>query len=199
MSFGNEMRKARNPARPFRARVGALRACVQRYRPYGFHATLAALRELAGPFDRDEAALLRALDLIEESRAHWLTDVAGYADDRAVRKRGGERSPRPDEDDPGHQPDYWYGPARLAVVEPTLVFLFRSRLGTFNTVPLDSVGLAVRALAADALAGGGRLPATERATLADLTTRLRRTAGDRGPGETQALLRVTRLLAAAIP
>jgi hypothetical protein len=37
----------------------------------GFHATLGFLQELAGPFERDETALLRALDAVTASRAGW--------------------------------------------------------------------------------------------------------------------------------
>lgn len=69
MSFSAYARKVRDPALPFRRRVSALRSCVQLYRPIGFHATLSFLQELAGPYQREEEALHRALDALTASRA----------------------------------------------------------------------------------------------------------------------------------
>ncbi|MET9301691.1 hypothetical protein ABZX66_20445 [Micromonospora aurantiaca] len=58
MSFSAFARRVRDPALPHQRRVSALRSCVQLYRPVGFEATLSFLEEVAGPFRRDEAALL---------------------------------------------------------------------------------------------------------------------------------------------
>lgn len=71
MSFGNFARKVRDPALPHQRRVSALRSCVQLYRPIGFEATLSFLHAKAGPYRTDEAALLRALAMLETSRSAW--------------------------------------------------------------------------------------------------------------------------------
>lgn len=51
----------------------------------------------AGDLRNDEAALLRALDMLETSRAVWLTEVATFADRRRSEKSLHRRSPRQDE------------------------------------------------------------------------------------------------------
>jgi hypothetical protein len=79
VSFGTYARHVRNPELPYRRRVSALRSCVQLYRPIGFHATLSFLEEIAGPFQRDEMALLRALDALVASRAAWHAEQRDYA------------------------------------------------------------------------------------------------------------------------
>ncbi|NUR92574.1 MAG: hypothetical protein HOY71_51595, partial [Nonomuraea sp.] len=89
MSFGNFARQVRDPALPHRHRVAALRSCVQLYRPIGFEATLSFLRAEAGPFRTDEAALLRALAVLEGSRAAWQDAKRTYAAARREAKRRG--------------------------------------------------------------------------------------------------------------
>jgi hypothetical protein len=108
MSFNNFARKVRDSALPYPHRVSALRSCVQLYSPIGFHATLSFLTEQAGPFPRDETALLRALDLLEISRAAWQAELREYATQRRQSKQRGQRSPRPTDPNPSH-PDRWYG------------------------------------------------------------------------------------------
>jgi hypothetical protein len=68
VSFGNYARQVRDATLPHGRRVSALRSCVQLYRPIGFHATFSFLAQVAGPYDCDEAALLRALDALVASR-----------------------------------------------------------------------------------------------------------------------------------
>ncbi|MEU8181695.1 hypothetical protein AB0B85_11130 [Micromonospora sp. NPDC049044] len=82
---------------------------MQLYRPIGFHATLNFLEEIAGPFQRDEAALLRALDALVASRAGWHAELRDYAAERKLAKRRGQRSPRPTDPNPNGFPRCWYG------------------------------------------------------------------------------------------
>lgn len=49
-------------------RINALAGCVQLYRPLGYQVTFGYLNHIAGPFRRDVAALLRALDALTASR-----------------------------------------------------------------------------------------------------------------------------------
>ncbi|AEB46592.1 hypothetical protein VAB18032_27596 [Micromonospora maris AB-18-032] len=82
--------------------MSALRSCVQLYRPIGFQTTLSFLDELAGPFHREEAALLRALDALSMSRDQRRTEFRRYAAARRAAKRRGHRSPHPElANDPG--------------------------------------------------------------------------------------------------
>ncbi|MFD7813600.1 hypothetical protein ACFV6E_11725 [Streptomyces sp. NPDC059785] len=83
---------------PLLRRHAALRCAVGRYCPLGFNATWAYLTATAGPapdLRRDPAALLRALDMLEESRAVHLTEVAEFAARRHLEKAAGRRSPHP--------------------------------------------------------------------------------------------------------
>lgn len=106
MSFGWHARRVADPALSLRARVAALRSCVQLYRPFGFHGTLDRLAGLAGPYQRDEAALLRALALLEADRARWLAELESYARARRRGKRVGRRMPADGERNPNDRV-YW--------------------------------------------------------------------------------------------
>ncbi|MFC5002102.1 hypothetical protein ACFPIJ_30260 [Dactylosporangium cerinum] len=116
MSFSAFANHVRDAALPHQRRVSALRSCVQLYRPIGFHASLSFLAVLAGPYHRDETALLRALDALTASRAAWHVEVDRYAAERRAAKRLGQRSPRPGSPDPSHAPLRWYGDARRAAL-----------------------------------------------------------------------------------
>lgn len=116
MSFSAYARKVRDPTLPYRRRVSALRSCVQLYRPIGFHATLSFLEELAGPYERDEAALLRALDALAASRALRNAEAQRYAQARRAAKRLGHRSPRRGDPHPAERFGYWYGAPRQAAL-----------------------------------------------------------------------------------
>ncbi|MFI7578244.1 hypothetical protein [Micromonospora sp. NPDC049497] len=89
---------------------------MQLYRPIGFHATLSFLRVLAGPFERDEAALLRALDALSASRAGWHSELHEYAAERRAAKHMGRRSPHPNDPNPNQGPRCWYGAPQQAAL-----------------------------------------------------------------------------------
>ena len=85
---------------PLPRRHTALWCAVGAYCPLGFNATWAYLASTAHPdpdLRRDPAALLRALETLEESRAVRLADVQGFADRRHMEKAAGRRSPRASE------------------------------------------------------------------------------------------------------
>ncbi|MEW2352853.1 hypothetical protein [Spirillospora sp. NPDC029432] len=168
MSFGNFARKARDPSLPHRKRVSMLRSCVQLYRPIGFHATLSFLEARAGRFQEDEAALLRALDELEASRAVWHAELAAYDETRRAAKRRGIRSPRPRDPNPYHV-DHWYGARREAALHAVL-YWNRRRLPALVT---DDVSRDLRACVNACLESGGRLAPDERRTLAACAGRLR--------------------------
>ncbi|MBB5873819.1 hypothetical protein F4553_007253 [Allocatelliglobosispora scoriae] len=204
MSFGCFARKVRDPSLPHAWRVAALRCCVQLYRPIGFHATLAFLADVAGPYQRDEAALLRALEILIVSRRAWQADVRAYAETRRQAKRQGRRSPRPGDRNPDHTPDHWYGAPQQAALHA---------LGSWHRpfVPdpktPDRTGAAVLTCAAAALASDGSLtPEQQRSLLdsiAELQERLRRPGRHRDDSvahkRDRDLLRLAMLAAAASP
>lgn len=68
MSFGTYARRVRDSGLPYGARYRALRCAATRYMPLGFHATWAFITGKAGNVRADEAALLRALEVLEDSR-----------------------------------------------------------------------------------------------------------------------------------
>jgi hypothetical protein len=169
VSFAVQARKVRDPALPHRWRVSALRSCVRRYRPLGFLATLSFLEHQAGPYRTDEAALLRALDCLTASRELWKAAVADYATARRVAKSLGQRTPRPQDPNPSHAPDQWYGASREAARH---ALTFRRTRGLLPP-PTDDVAADVLALVTAALEAP---PLTEdqHALLTDLTVELRR-------------------------
>ncbi|WP_432994057.1 hypothetical protein [Dactylosporangium sp. CA-233914] len=171
MSFGTLARKVRAESLPYGRRVNALAGCVERYQPIGFHATFAYLEHRAGPIRRDEAALLRAIDLLPASRDPWLADLRAYASRRMTAKRAGRGSVPRSEPNPA-APRCWYGGSAEAAM-----FAIR--------VPLRSAehGRPARAIAADATvlrlatAGvehDGRLGASARAELPRLRGEFKR-------------------------
>jgi hypothetical protein len=76
---------------------------------------LSYLRTIAGPFDRDEQALLRALDMLDASRLIRYAEHQQYADRRRQEKRAGRRTPRALDVDPASSHGYWFGAPVLAV------------------------------------------------------------------------------------
>lgn len=169
MSFAVDARKARDAGLPLGRRVSGLRACVQRYHPLGFLATLSFLEHLAGPYKTDEAALLRALDCLTESRELWKRAVADYATHRREAKSRGERTPRPQDPNPSHAPDQWYGASQQAARH---ALAFRQNRGLLPP-PSDDVAADVLALVRATLTRP-HLTDDQRALLADLTAELRR-------------------------
>ncbi|MGW2146736.1 hypothetical protein ACWCOT_20695 [Nonomuraea bangladeshensis] len=90
---------------------------MQLYRPLGFRATLGYLEAEAGRFQREESALLRALELVEASRAARQVAVRDYAARRLEAKKRGRRVPGAGEIDPNVQARfYWYGAPREAAL-----------------------------------------------------------------------------------
>ena len=115
MSFGANARKVRDARLPYGRRIVAFHACVERYRPIGFHHSLSFLEEIAGPYRTDENALLRALDALAASRAARKIIFCGYAEARKDAKQRGERWPHPDAPNP-HMRVVWYGDVRRAAL-----------------------------------------------------------------------------------
>ncbi|GAA3972334.1 hypothetical protein GCM10023085_63400 [Actinomadura viridis] len=172
MSFSGYARKVRDGTVPYGARVSALRSCVQLYRPIGFHAGLSFLEEVAGPFRRDEASLLRALETLAASRALWHADIRAYAATRREAKRLGRRVPRPTDPNPDHFPAYWYGAPRSAALH-ALAFWRRSRLPALLEPP-SQVADDLNACVAAVLDSGGHLTAERRRTLTGCVAEIER-------------------------
>ncbi|MFJ1767255.1 hypothetical protein ACIOD2_43465 [Amycolatopsis sp. NPDC088138] len=110
MGFGERARRVRNGRLAHGQRVAALCSCVRLYHPIGYRATLSFLAELAGPYQRHEHALLRALAALEASRAEWRIAEAAYAESRRKQKRLGRRVPASD-DPPPSRTGHWYAAA----------------------------------------------------------------------------------------
>ncbi|MEW2328315.1 hypothetical protein AB0880_10950 [Micromonospora chersina] len=163
MSFGTYARKVRDRSLPYGLRVSALRSCVQLYRPIGFHATLAFLEEVAGPFQRDEDALLKALDAIEASRVQWHADMRDYAHRRRQAKQRGRRISPAQDRNPNGFPPIWYGAARSAALS-ALRYWSRRRLPALR-VTADGAGNTIDVLVTAALSSGGDLTSEQRQLL----------------------------------
>lgn len=171
MSFSAYARHVRNSALPHRRRLSALRSCVQLYRPIGFHATLGFLEVVAGPFERDEVALLRALDALSASRAGWHAEIRDYAAERRAAKRRGRRSPRPNDPNPHRGPRCWYGAPQQAAVY-ALTFWRHERLPTLLAWP-DPIASQLDSCVTACLATGGPLTPAQRQQLAGTVDTLR--------------------------
>jgi hypothetical protein len=169
VSFAVDARKARNPDLPHSRRVTGLLSCVKRYHPLGFLATLSFLEQKAGPYRSDPAALLRAVDCLTESRNLWKAAVATYAQTRLAAKSRGERTTRPQDPNPSHTPDQWYGPSREAAHH---ALAFRQTHALFPPTD-DDVATDVLTLTSATLQNP-HLTADQRSLLADLTAELRR-------------------------
>ncbi|MFF4986433.1 hypothetical protein ACFY19_04550 [Streptosporangium saharense] len=197
MSFGGFARRVRDPALPHAWRVSALRSCVRLYRPIGFEATLSFLRAKAGPFRTDEAALLRALAVLEASRTAWQEEKRVYAQGRRRAKRRGERSPRPGEVNP-YRPSHWYGARREAALH-AVGFWYRRRPAVLVSGG-DGLSTVLWECVLACLDSGGRLTPAQGQRLAGCVERLTALqAGyrDGGPAErVRDLLTVARHLEA---
>lgn len=169
MSFAVDARKARNSTLPHGRRVSGLHSCVQRYHPLGFLATLSFLEQLAGPYRSDDAALLRAVDCLTESRELWKGAVADYAAHRRQAKSRGERTPRPQDPNPSHAPDQWYGASRKAARHALVFRQARDLLPPASDDVASDVLSLVRATLKEP-----QLTADQRSLLVDLTAELRR-------------------------
>ncbi|MEU7589571.1 hypothetical protein AB0A95_25140 [Micromonospora sp. NPDC049230] len=175
MSFSAFSHQVRDPRQPRQRRVSALRSCVQLYRPIGFEATLSFLEELAGPFQRDEHALPRALDHLAASRTLWREHLREYADQRRAAKRLGHRTLRADAANPTLGPPVWYGASRQAALH-ALTYWRRSRLPEllgWDDPGAGEIDLVVTAC----LAGGGSLSADHHRLLDTAVRQVRRRIG----------------------
>ncbi|MFD0857060.1 hypothetical protein ACFQ07_32930 [Actinomadura adrarensis] len=171
MSFGLYARKARDPARPYGRRVSDFRSCVQLYRPLGYQATLSYLEKVAGPFQRDEQSLLRALDALTASRELWKAEVRAYAAERRQAKLRGQRTPRPADPNPSSFPRHWYGAPREAALH-ALRFWHRSRLPKLLD-PSDKLTEDLHVCVLACLESGGSLTAAQHQTFAKCKAGLR--------------------------
>ena len=190
-----DARKVRNAGLPHGRRVSGLHSCVQRYHPLGFLATLSFLEQLAGPYRSDGTALLRAVDHLTESRELWKGAVADYAAHRRQAKARGERTPRPQDPNPSHAPDQWYGASRQAARHALAFRQDRALLPP----PADDVATDVLTLVTATLSEP-HLTDDQRSLLADLTAELRRRIRTtRGTNLTHAteLHRLTRFITLA--
>ncbi|MEV7013588.1 hypothetical protein [Streptosporangium sp. NPDC051022] len=191
MSFGNFARKVRDPALPYRHRVSALRSYVQLYRPLGFLETLSFLELKAGRFQRDETALLRALEVIEESRAAREAAVLAYATIRREAKRQGRRIPRREDFNPNAQDyGYWFG-APGEAARHALRFWLQRRLPGLRPLT-DPVLLELSQCVSLCLESDGELRTVERDTLAARMNGLERSV------QSWDLLKIVRLIGVAI-
>lgn len=192
MSFGTQGRRVRDPALPFALRVMAMRSAIELYSPIGYHATYSYLAEVAGPHRRDEAALLRAIDVMTASRELWLAELRAYTRVRKAEKRAGRRTPR--EFPPGL--DHWYGDPRRGALH-ALRHWHRQPLAAMTSDDPDAAEV-VRLIAAVLIAQGD-LEDRERGRLSRLTTRLQARTRDGGYGDWRSwhLLFVTRVTARA--
>ncbi|WP_433062515.1 hypothetical protein [Dactylosporangium sp. CS-033363] len=193
MSFSAFANHVRDPAYPHRRRVSALRSCVQLYRPIGFQASLSYLREIAGPYDADEAALLRALAALSQSRAGWHEHQRRYdAERRAAKRRGGRRPPN-GLPNPYFGPAVWYGAVRPAA-RHAVQFWERRRLPAM-VATRDPLAAQLAVLAETSRLGLGELSASACDTLERTAAALRDRLGpDLYADDTVAYFRTRDLL-----
>lgn len=183
MGFGERARRVRDGRLAHGRRVAALCSCVSLYHPIGHRATLSFLAELAGPYQRHERALLRALDALEASRAVWRVEATAYGNARVKQKRLGRRVPSPGEAPPSRMGGHWHAPdpdvSRRAAVHALKLWEQDLRPGSATD--------EVRSLVRCCLATGGRLTAEQLDTVASRRT----------PGETEEVRWPMTLVASA--
>lgn len=159
MSFGTYARKVYDPSLPYGRRVQALAGCVQLYQPVGYKATFAYLEHVAGHFRRDEAALLRAMNMLSASRDLWLVELGRYERRRKEAKRRGQRSPRATERN-HTSPACWHGDQRNAAMF-ALGYLLR-RIAKARQTRADTADTEVLRIAYQCVENDGRLSHDER-------------------------------------
>jgi hypothetical protein len=120
-------------------RHSALRCAVGCYCPLGFNATWSYL-STTGDLRNDERALLRALDMLEQSRNVWLAEMSAFADRRRAEKRRHRRTP------PAAEVDFllgwrWPGPQGHQVMFREIGLCWAGHLeGPFPEVPAADKG-----------------------------------------------------------
>ncbi|MER6095185.1 hypothetical protein ABT154_04880 [Streptomyces sp. NPDC001728] len=168
MSFGTYARRARDEGLPPARRHRALRSAVSEYCPLGFHATWAYLAVTARPspdLRRDPAALLRALDALEASRAVRTAGAAAFAARRRVEKAAGLRTPA---GEPFHRPWRPHWPCETAPSRLGLVAAVADGHRTFRRLPHPDPALVPEDRAQDLAELHGRLDACGTAYLTAL-------------------------------
>jgi hypothetical protein len=106
--FKDRARRVRDSRLAYGQRVAALCSCVRWYHPIGHRATLSFLAEAAGPYQRHEHALLRALDMLEASHTVWLTEIHAYVARRTAEKQGGRSASTHADRQPVIVSGHWY-------------------------------------------------------------------------------------------
>lgn len=201
VSFSNHARRVRDSSVPYPHRVSALRSCVEQYQPLGWHATLSYLEAVAGPFHKDEDALLRALDILNRSRLSRSAAQQAYAQRRRREKNEGRRARRNDDPDPAAQ-KRWFGDGARAASLHALQYEGRSgrRLSRVRASPTPKAR-DLSSIVDASLAAGGPLSGEQRrqveALIHDLMTSDSR---DTAPGDRYLgvdMLIAARLLIAA--
>ncbi|MEV6524814.1 hypothetical protein AB0M43_22920 [Longispora sp. NPDC051575] len=194
MSFNSSAAKVRDRDLPFRRRVGALHACVRFYAPLGHVVTLSLLTRLAGPYQKDEAALMRALDLLVDGRAARLRDQAAYAERRTAAKLAGRRVPTVGDRDPV-QDLWWHADPRGGALHA--LWYWRTKRFAHLTATGHPVVLDLRRLMDECLATGRLDPAGRRLLDGHVAALRRAESFDLGFGPLRDLLTVARHLATA--
>ena len=185
MSFGNFARKVRDPALPHQRR--SPRSVPARSSTGRSASRLSFLQAKAGPFRTDEAALVRALAVLEASRSVRQEEKQAYEAARREAKQRGQRSPRPGDTNP-YTPTEWYGARREAALH-TIAFWQQRRLAALIRDD-DKPSQHLRECVQACLDSGGRLPPGRRLLLADcidqLTARLQPPSGTATRSNTSA-------------
>jgi Cyclic-phosphate processing Receiver domain len=86
-------------------------------------ARCATLKEVAGDFEHDEQALLRALELLNASRLGRYAAQQAYAARRRDEKQRGHRTPRSGDTDPGQRKQWSWPAPGLDASETTIVLV----------------------------------------------------------------------------
>jgi hypothetical protein len=159
--FADRARRVRDSTLAHGQRVAALCSCARWYHPVGYRATLSFLAEVAGPYQRHEHALLRALDMLESSRAVWLTEIHAYRARRAAEKQDGHSTPRRGDRQPVMNGGHWHE------TRPDI-----SRRAALHALKLweqdhETADPAMRALVRACVATGGRVSADQLAHVRD--------------------------------
>ncbi|WP_214105600.1 GNAT family N-acetyltransferase [Acrocarpospora catenulata] len=171
MTFATDARRVRDHGLPYSHRRTALRCAVGRHMPLGFTATWRYITGAAGPvmYRRDEA-LLRALDILETSRAARLREMEAFAARRRSEKQRGYGVRH---DEQRYRFGFrWYGPDSHEAMYQTVETLWAEHKA--QPFPGGSHALITDALMADTytagcvhsyLHSGGRLTGGTRAIL----------------------------------
>jgi len=160
MSFARSARAVLDTSLPLNRRVNGLKACVQRYHPIGFAASLSFLETMAGDYASDPDALPGALDFLTASYVAWQAELRAYGLARRRAKLLGHRVPHPAAPNP-NKPLHWYGAPREAALHA--VWFWHSK-GACADVDMHCLGAA--------LVRRGRFTRAQQAMFAEVHARL---------------------------